>query len=187
MKVLSRLAATVFSVSAGCTLVLLLLASPLSECGAEARHTGSAGAAATPSSRIPLETEWVVLAGGSPGSPGILMRSGFGDALPMLGKYLTVHPALTLYGIYPEPIKNYRGFPKTYYVPKFSHSHDHYMETAFYYPFVSTKHLGLWGKELKDTMRAYRRFMSGIVLNHDPALPENQVVLDKNKFLVVSV
>ncbi len=126
-----------------------------------------------------IKARRVVLAGGCPGTPAIMMRSGMIDSYPVLGKYVTVHPALTVYGIYPEPIKNYRGFPKTFYTPKFSQTHDHYIETAFYYPFISTKHLGLWGRELKEVMKAYTRFMCMIILNHDHAVPGNMVKLDK--------
>lgn len=121
----------------------------------------------------------IVLAAGSPGTPALLLRSGYGDKLPALGKYFTLHPALTVYGIYPEAIKNYRGYPKTYYSPHFSDADHYYLETAFYYPFVSTKHLGLWGRELKETMKAYNRFMTQIILNHDPALESNHIALDK--------
>jgi len=135
-----------------------------------------------PEGEVEVKAKVVVLAGGSPGTPGIMLRSGFGNEFPTLGQRVTIHPALTVYGIYPEKIKNYRGFPKTFYTPKFSESHHHYIETAFYYPFISTKHLGLWGKDLKEVMKAYTRFMCAIILNHDAALPENRVELDKTGF-----
>lgn len=126
-----------------------------------------------------LRAKRIVLCGGATGTPALLLRSGFGDRFDALGRYFTLHPALTVYGVYPEAIKNYRGFPKTYYTPQFSASDHFYLETAFYYPFVTTKHLGLWGKELKDLMRAYDRMMTQIILNHDPALPDNRITLDK--------
>jgi choline dehydrogenase-like flavoprotein len=132
-----------------------------------------------PSGPVEIRAKIIVLAAGSPGTPAILLRSGLQAELPLLGHFLTLHPALTLYGIYPQPIKNYRGFPKTYYTDKFSASHHYYIETAFYYPFVSTKHLGLWGRELKEVMKAYPRFMTMIVLNHDPARAENRITLDQ--------
>jgi choline dehydrogenase-like flavoprotein len=132
-----------------------------------------------PEGPVELKVRRVVLAGGSPGSPAIMLRSGLEPEFPALGRFVTVHPALTVYGIYPEPIKNYRGFPKTYYTPKFSASHHHYIETAFYYPFVSTKHLGLWGAQLRDLMKLYTRFMCMIILNHDRARAENRVALDR--------
>jgi choline dehydrogenase-like flavoprotein len=126
-----------------------------------------------------LRAKRIVLCGGATGTPALLLRSGFGDHFDALGRYFTLHPALTVYGVYPEAIKNYRGFPKTYFTPQFSATDHFYLETAFYYPFVTTKHLGLWGKELKDLMRAYDRMMTQIILNHDPALPDNRITLDK--------
>jgi long-chain-alcohol oxidase len=125
-----------------------------------------------------IKAKRVVLAAGTPGSPALMLRSGYGQEFPALGKYFTLHPALTVYGIYPERIKNYRGFPKTYYTDAFSHSHDYIIETAFYYPFVSTKHLGLWGQDLKDVMRCYNQFVTQIILNHDAALESNRIEVD---------
>jgi choline dehydrogenase-like flavoprotein len=125
-----------------------------------------------------IKAKRIVLSAGTPGTPALLLRSGFASQFPTLGKYFTLHPALTVYGVYPERIKNYRGFPKTYYSKQFSHTHDYIMETAFYYPFISTKHLGLWGKELKETMREYNQFMTQIILNHDDALETNRIEID---------
>ena len=128
---------------------------------------------------VEIKAKRIILSAGSPGSPAILMRSGFNKKFPMLGRYITLHPALTVYGIYPKAIKGFHGFPKTYYTEKFSDTHDYYIETAFYYPFVSTKHLGLWGTNLTDAMKKYENFMCIIILNHDDAKAENMVVLDK--------
>ncbi len=132
-----------------------------------------------PPGEAEIRADTVVLAAGSPGSPAILLRSGFGRDLPALGRYFTLHPAMTVYGVYPEPIVNHRGFPKTFYTPKFSGSHGYYLETAFYYPFITTKHMGLWGEDLVWTMNRYRRLMAILILNHDPALPENRITVDR--------
>lgn len=128
---------------------------------------------------VTVSAKRIVLAAGSPGSPALLLRSGFGREFPSLGRYFTMHPALTVYGIHPETVQGYRGFPKTYYTPVFSESHHHYLETAFYYPFVTTKHLGLWGRDLKEVMRAYNRLMSIIILNHDKASAENRITVNR--------
>jgi Choline dehydrogenase and related flavoproteins len=92
-----------------------------------------------------------------------------------LGRYFTLHPALTVYGIYPEKIKNYQGFPKTFYTDLFSETHGNYLETAFYYPFVTSKHLGLWGDELMYVMKRYDQLACILILNHDRALPSNRI------------
>ncbi len=122
----------------------------------------------------------IILSGGTAGTPAILMRSGFQKELPAIGKYITLHPALVVCGIYPAKIKNYKGFPKIYFTQAFSKTHHHYLETAFYYPFIQTKHTGLWGQDLKYVMNRYNNMMDILILAHDEALPENKIVLDKN-------
>ncbi len=126
-----------------------------------------------------LKAKAIVIAAGTAGTPSLLQRSGFQQELPALGRYVTIHPALTVNGIYPEPIRNYKGFPKIFYTTQFTHSHDYYIETAFYYPFITTKNLGLWGKDLKEVMYKYNQLMTAIILVHDDALPENRIVLNK--------
>lgn len=121
----------------------------------------------------------IILAGGTAGTPAILLRSGFQKALPAIGKYVTLHPALVVCGIYPEKIKNYKGFPKLYFTQAFSKTHHHYLETAFYYPFIQTKHTGLWGADLKYAMKHYNNMLDILILAHDDALPENHIRLDK--------
>jgi len=133
-----------------------------------------------PAGKVEFKAKRILLAAGSPGTPAILLKSGFHKEFPNLGRYITMHPTLTAYGIYPEPIKNYRGLPHLYYTPEFSRSHGYIIESHFYYPFVSTKHLGLWGRDLKDTMKHYNQLMTMIILNHDLALPDNRIKLNRN-------
>ncbi len=56
----------------------------------------------------------VVCAGGAVNSPALLLRSGFGEALPALGRYITLHPALILVGDHERKITNFNGHPKSY-------------------------------------------------------------------------
>ncbi|GIV33447.1 MAG: GMC family oxidoreductase [Chitinophagales bacterium] len=121
----------------------------------------------------------IILAGGTAGTPAILLRSGFQKEVPAIGRYITLHPALVVCGIYPQKIKNYKGFPKMYFTQEFSSTHQYYLETAFYYPFIQTKHTGLWGAELKYVMKRYNHMMDILILTHDEALPENCILLDK--------
>ena len=132
------------------------------------------------SGKVEIKAKTIVLSAGTNGSPAILMRSGFHKELPAIGKYITLHPAMVVSGIYPESISNYKGFPKIYYTQAFSHSHDYYIETANYYPFITTKNLGLWGSDLKYVMKQYNHLMTVLLLAHDEALPENHIELDKN-------
>lgn len=63
MKALSRLAATLFSLCAGGTLVLFLITSPLSGHRAEAGASTASGSAADAPGGVLEQTEWLVLAG----------------------------------------------------------------------------------------------------------------------------
>ncbi|ETR68286.1 MAG: glucose-methanol-choline oxidoreductase [Candidatus Magnetoglobus multicellularis str. Araruama] len=128
---------------------------------------------------IIIDASIIVLAAGSPCTPGLLLKSGFQETLPWIGRDITLHPAMTLYGVYPKPIINYRGFPKTFYTDKFTDSHHYYIETAFYYPFVATRHLGIWGKGLSETMSVYNQLMTVLVLNHDTIMPQNRITLNR--------
>ena len=132
-----------------------------------------------PIGNIEFEAEKIILAGGTVGSSAILLRSGFQEKLPALGRFITLHPALTVYGLHPEKVNGHKGFPKVWYTNEFSEKEGFYLETAFYYPFVTTKNLGLWGKDLKYVMRNYNHLMAILILAHDKALFENQVILEK--------
>ena len=120
----------------------------------------------------------IVLAGGTIGSSALLLKSGFKKEFPALGSYITIHPAMTVYGVYPKKIKNYKGFPKIYYSSDYSHNPGYYLETAFYYPFITAKNLSLWGKDLKYAMNNYNNLMAIIILVHDKALSENKIKLN---------
>jgi choline dehydrogenase-like flavoprotein len=129
--------------------------------------------------KITIHSDIIILAAGSPGTSGLLLKSGFQQHLPRIGRDITLHPAMTLYGLYPKPIVNYRGFPKTFYTDQFTDSHNYYIETAFYYPFVSTRHMGLWGEQLSEIMSKYNQLMTVLILNHDTIRPENRITIDR--------
>ncbi|MBF0452482.1 MAG: GMC family oxidoreductase [Candidatus Magnetomorum sp.] len=132
-----------------------------------------------PPGKVTIHSDIIVLAAGSPGTSGLLLKSGFQKQLPCIGRNICLHPAMTLYGVYPKPIVNYRGFPKTFYTDHFTRSHGYYIETAFYYPFVSTRHMGVWGKDLSEIMSKYNQLMTVLILNHDTTQPENRITIDR--------
>jgi len=120
----------------------------------------------------------VVCAGGVVNSPALLLRSGFGDHLPMIGRSITLHPALILVGEHEHPITNFHGFPKSYYCDQFMKRDRFLLETCMYFPFVTAKNLIGFGSEHSELMRAFPRLQMILVLAIDPALPENRVTLD---------
>jgi choline dehydrogenase-like flavoprotein len=122
----------------------------------------------------------VVCAGGVVNSPALLLRSGLGDHLPMIGRSITLHPALILVGEHEDRITNFHGFPKSYYCDQFMKREKFLLETCMYFPFVTAKNLIGFGAEHSELMRAFPRLQMILVLALDPALPNNRVTLDKH-------
>jgi choline dehydrogenase-like flavoprotein len=127
----------------------------------------------------------VVVCGGAVNSPALLLRSGFAPALPALGRYLTLHPALILVGEHPRPISNFHGHPKSFYCDHFWHSDRFLLETCMYFPFTTAKNLIGFGAEHSRLMRAFPRLQMILVLAVDAALPSNRVSVDRNGEAVV--
>ncbi len=127
---------------------------------------------------ICVEAKIIIVSCGSIATPALLQHSKLEGLSPLAGKFLTLHPAMMTYGIMPQKIKNYRGFPKTFYTDQFSDSHHYFIETAFYFPFVTSKSLPGFGKFHRDIMKKYAQFTSGIILNHDEAKEENCIKAD---------
>ncbi|MEW6338456.1 MAG: GMC family oxidoreductase N-terminal domain-containing protein [Acidobacteriota bacterium] len=122
----------------------------------------------------------VVVAGGAVGSPALLLRSGFGRALPALGRYFTAHPALILVGEHERPINSFHGHPKSFYCDHFADSHGFLLETCMYFPFTTAKNLIGFGAEHAELMRRMDRMQMILVLAVDPALRENRVALGRS-------
>jgi len=120
----------------------------------------------------------VVCAGGAVNSPALLLRSGFGDRLPALGRRITLHPALILVGEHDKPVTNFHGHPKSYYCDEFWKSDGFLLETCMYFPFVTAKNLIGFGAEHSQLMRAFPRLQMILVLALDPAIEENRVTVD---------
>jgi choline dehydrogenase-like flavoprotein len=120
----------------------------------------------------------VVCAGGATNSPALLLRSGFGEGLPALGRYLTLHPALILVGEHEREITNFYGHPKSYYCDQFVDEHRFLLETCMYFPFVTAKNLIGFGAEHSQLMRAFPRLQMILVLALDEALADNRVTID---------
>jgi choline dehydrogenase-like flavoprotein len=127
----------------------------------------------------------VLCAGGVVNSPALLLRSGFGDHLPMIGRSITLHPALILVGEHENRITNFHGFPKSYYCDEFMKRDRFLLETCMYFPFVTAKNLIGFGAEHSELMRAFPRLQMILVLALDPAIPENRVTLDAHDELVI--
>ncbi len=82
---------------------------------------------------ITVRAPRVVVAGGALESPALLLRSGIGG--PAVGKYLRLHPAVAVVGIYAEDQQAWWGAPHTGLIDEFADTGEGYgflLETAQY-------------------------------------------------------
>jgi len=74
--------------------------------------------------RVTIKAPTVVVACGALDSPALLLRSGIGG--PAVGKYLRLHPATAVVGVYDEPQQAWWGAPQTALSDQFSDLEDGY-------------------------------------------------------------
>ncbi len=116
-----------------------------------------------------VRAKLVVVAGNAVNSPALLLRSGFGDRLPALGRYLTLHPALILAGEHDRPITNFVGHPKSFYCDEHVESGRFLLESCMYFPFTTAKNLIGFGAEHALLMSGFERMQQVLVLALDEA------------------
>ncbi len=128
--------------------------------------------------RYRISTKVIVVCAGAVHSSALLLKSGFGDRLPALGRYLTLHPALILVGEHLQTISNFRGHPKSFFSDQFWRSDGFLLESCMYYPFITAKNLIGFGAEHAQLMRAFPRLQMILVLAVDKAEANNRVEID---------
>ncbi len=128
-----------------------------------------------------ITAKQIIVAAGCYGTNALLSRSNLDKCGTNLGKYVTMHPTVTLYGKHPDLVEGFKNFPKAYYVNNFSETENHIIETAFYYPGITSKNLEGWGSTHQKRMQSYANFMCAIVLNHDKAEERNSIYWDGNR------
>jgi long-chain-alcohol oxidase len=133
---------------------------------------------------VSFRAKVIVIAAGTLASSALLMRSNLEGLSPACGKFLTLHPALTSFGRMKEPVRGYEGFPKVHYTDHFSESHGYYIETAFYFPFMTARALPSFGSELKRFMRDYGHLACALTLVHDDAEERNRIVVKDGKMVL---
>jgi len=140
------------------------------------------GAKGEPSSWAPgdyeIDARVVVVAASAVNSPALLLRSGLGDALPRLGHGFTCHPAFILVAEHPQPITNFVGHPKSYYLDQFAESERFVLETCMYFPFITAKSLAGFGEAHSSFLRAFPRLQMILVLACDHVDEHKRVSAD---------
>ncbi|HLA76231.1 MAG TPA: GMC family oxidoreductase [Vicinamibacteria bacterium] len=119
----------------------------------------------------------VIVAGGSIGSPALLLRSGLPSPLPRLGEGFTCHPAHILVGEHTRPISNDVGHPKSFYLDR-AVEEGFVLETCMYFPFTTAKNLAGFGPDHSRLMRAFPRLQMILVLACDHAVSGNRITVD---------
>lgn len=124
---------------------------------------------------LEIRAKLIILAAGAIHSPAILLRSRLPVESPVLGRFIVLHPALTLNAIMPREVCGFRGYPKTFYTDEFAKSNHYLLETAYYFPGVTAKNLAGFGLSHKEWMRQYSRLATLIVLELDEPDEANRV------------
>ncbi|MCP3924444.1 MAG: hypothetical protein GY714_17870 [Desulfobacterales bacterium] len=137
-----------------------------------------AGNSSYPEGDYEISAERIIVSAGCYGTNSLLSRSNLKRCSDNLGHYVTMHPTVTVYGRHPDSVKGFLNFPKAYYVGDFSDNEDHFVETAFYYPGITSKNIEGWGSEHMRRMKSYQNLMCAIILNHDKAEKENRIYWD---------
>jgi len=132
-----------------------------------------------------IEAKIVVLCGGAVNTPALLLRSRMGPRLPRLGHGFTAHPALIMVAEHSQPIANFVGHPKSFYLDQFAQSERFVLETCMYFPFITAKSLAGFGQPHSDFMRAFARLQMILVLACDETDPHNRVTVDSTGKAVV--
>ena len=106
----------------------------------------------------------------------LLLRSGFGRALPRIGEGFTCHPAHILVAEHAREITNDVGHPKSFYLDR-AESERFVLETCMYFPFTTAKNLTGFGEPHAALMGAFPRLQMILVLACDKAVDGNRVTV----------
>ncbi|MFN7996816.1 MAG: GMC family oxidoreductase [Bryobacteraceae bacterium] len=132
-----------------------------------------------------IEAKIIVVCGNAVNTPALLLRSGMGPGLPRLGRGFTVHPAFIMVAEHEQPITNFVGHPKSFYLDQFAESERFVLETCMYFPFITAKSMAGFGAPHSSFMQAFPRLQMILVLACDEADDFNRVTTDAAGTLVV--
>ena len=131
-----------------------------------------------------LTAPCIVLAAGAIETTGLLLRGGFGGALPRLGRGVTCHPAHVVVAEHPRAITNAVGHPTAYRVDRTTED-GYVLEPCFSSPLVTARNLTGFGPEHAQVLAAYPRLQMLRVTARDRAADGNRVVLDRDGEAIV--
>jgi choline dehydrogenase-like flavoprotein len=126
-----------------------------------------------------IEARIIVVCAGAVSTPALLLRSGMLRHLPRLGHGFTAHPALIVVAEHKQPITNFVGHPKSFFLDQFTERDRFLLETCMYFPFTTAKSLAGFGEAHSSFMRAFPRLQMILVLSCDRADSHNRVAIDR--------
>ncbi|SMF52308.1 FAD-dependent oxidoreductase [Pseudobacteriovorax antillogorgiicola] len=143
---------------------------------------------------LKIKAKHFILAAGSIGSPGILLRSHVPDPYDQLGRRTTLHPVLISGALFKESITGWHGAPQSVYSDQFLRPKNpkklgYKLEVSPMFPMLMAGILPSLGYEHRAIMTRFERAGNIIALlrdgYHDEA-PGGRVVLDDNGRAVLS-
>jgi choline dehydrogenase-like flavoprotein len=121
--------------------------------------------------RVVVEAPVVIIAAGALDSPALLLRSGLGNG--RIGRGLRLHPAAMVSGVFPEPIRSWRGLPQSVIVEEFASFFEDgrggflILPSASNWPGMTAAVVSGMGAEHRSRMREHPYVASSAVLLHD--------------------
>jgi choline dehydrogenase-like flavoprotein len=119
----------------------------------------------------------VVVAAGTLNTPQILMRSGIerSPSSRLIGRNLGFHPSRLVFGLFDEPQDAHMVYPITAHAMDHQHDEDGgfiveattIMDPIGFATTVEGENGPLWGDELVETLRAFRRWVGLLVMVND--------------------
>jgi len=133
-----------------------------------------------PYGRYRIKAKKIVLSAGSVNTPAILMRS-FGKKFnPVIGRYLTCHPALIIAAEHADVVDGMQGPPKNYYSDQFVDSDRFLLESCMYFPFSFAKNLVGFGTDVDDLVHQYPYLQMALILAIDEAHQHNRIDINSH-------
>lgn len=126
-----------------------------------------------------IRARLVIVCAGAVNTPALLLRSELPSAPSRIGYGFTCHPALILVGDHEQPITNFVGHPKSFYLDQFAEPDGFVLETCMYFPFTTAKSLSGFGEPHAGFMRVFTRLQMILVLAIDHANEANRVRIDR--------